>query len=210
MKDEITGTGVSGYGFSEFKPGWDQAAIDKALTTYRTSVGEKDVLGEKLWVLIRSEVMIKLRMKLKGDIAKEEGELAALKEFKRRLEKGTIEYISKKYIGFICQTAVRFVISRQIKIISLDSEDQLVKTTPNDICNLLVGRNVRYADLYFCLDKLSTDDRRLLDFHHFDGFQLEETAQKLGIEHDTARKRHSRAIIKLRKCLENQASGGWS
>lgn len=193
-----------------FKLRWDQAAIDKALSSYHASSENKESLCEELWCLIQSEVLSRLGKKLKGDIILEEAEFAASKDFQRRLENGSVKFLTKGYIPFICDTAVRFVLSRQVRIMPVDEQDddRARFEIPDSRSNPEKLPKVRYADLYFCMEKLTPDDKRLLELHHFEGFGLEETAKELGVEHDSARKRHSRAIIKLKQCLESQTIKG--
>ena len=51
--------------------------------------------------------------------------------------------------------------------------------------------------------RLSEQDREILLMFNFEGLTSQETGLILGIEAATARKRHGRALIRLRKCLLN-------
>ncbi|HIC23750.1 MAG TPA: sigma-70 family RNA polymerase sigma factor, partial [Planctomycetes bacterium] len=53
-----------------------------------------------------------------------------------------------------------------------------------------------------CLDMLSDDDREMLRWIDEDDLGYEEAARRLSVNIDAARRRHSRAIARLRKFAE--------
>ncbi|MDC0852926.1 sigma-70 family RNA polymerase sigma factor [Planctomycetota bacterium] len=59
-----------------------------------------------------------------------------------------------------------------------------------------------------CLDMLGDDDRELLRWVDEDGLEYEECARRLSVNIDAARRRHSRAIARLRKFADAVRSGG--
>jgi RNA polymerase sigma factor (sigma-70 family) len=190
-------------------PGWDQAAIDRILSELKVASEDREILIERLWWMVRGEVMHNLRMKLRNDIMVEEAEFAALREFNRRLKTGVIGFLNQSYMKYIANTAIRFVAHRKAKLVAFESGNSTVRTQPGREKDPEEG-SLRYADLYYCIEKLNQEEKRLLGFHHVDDLGLEEVASKIGASHDATRKRHSRILIKLRLCLEGLGEGGWS
>ena len=187
---------------------WNQPEINSTLVRYKASTHHRDLLAEQLWWMVRDEVMMNLRRSIRDDIAVEEAEFIALKELTRRLEGGKVKFISRKYIRFITKTAVRFVMNRRGRMESTDNTDSRSLTidrgqkSPQE-------KALRYADLYFCMEKLSAEERRLVNLHHGDDMKLDKVAELMEVRHDTLRKRHSRILSKLRECLESLGMRGW-
>lgn len=182
---------------------WNQKSIDKALANYH-SESVKDLMLEDIWSLIRKEIYRNLKIHFNDEISLDDAEFIAFKELKRRLEKGSIKYLSKTYVGFIAKSAIQYVCNRRKRLVSFDLEKgsgQILrsKNSPPD-----QRRFIKYADLYICLEKLPHKEMQVIKLHHFNNFKLEDVASELGIEHQTARKRHSRILEELRKCLERQ------
>jgi len=194
------------YGSILKTPEWNQESLDKALENYYSELSVKDLMFEKLWLLLRSEIHKNLKIRLKDEISLDDAEFIALKELRRRLEKGSIKYLSKTYVSYIAKTAIQYVNNRRRRFVSIDMEKNSElffqsRNSPPD-----QKRFIKYADLYICLEKLPRKELELVKLHHFSDFKLEDVATELGIEHDTARKRHNRIIAELRKCLETQKS----
>lgn len=57
-------------------------------------------------------------------------------------------------------------------------------------------------DLQRCLDRLSSDDRQLLDAKHVAGQTLDEIATHTGAKLNTVKSRYHRALLQLRACLK--------
>jgi len=55
--------------------------------------------------------------------------------------------------------------------------------------------------VYDCIDELSENARAMIERHYTRGETLAQIARDIGIQPDTCRKRHERAIERLRKCL---------
>lgn len=51
------------------------------------------------------------------------------------------------------------------------------------------------------LNKLSSDDRKIVELRHYEGYSLKEIANMLGIKYETVKKRLQRAYKKLRTML---------
>jgi len=193
----------------EQKHSWNQKEINSTLARYRASTHCRDLVAEQLWWIVRDEVMMNLRRSLRDDIAVEEAEFIALKELTKRLEGGKVKFISRKYIRFITKSAVRFVISRRGRMESADSTDSRSLITDRGQKSPQ-ERAFRYADLYFCMEKLTQEERRLVNLHHGDDMKLDKVAELMEVRHDTLRKRHSRILSKLRECLESLGMRGWA
>jgi len=188
---------------------WNQKAIDNALTDYKRAFTGREIVFEKLCGLLRAEVVLNLKAELKNDIAIEEAEFASFRELERRLQKGKIKFLSKRYVKqYICSTAMRFVRKRHARVVPIDSGEGYTYQLKDQSAGPHEKGWLNHTDLYFCLKKLGRTEVKLLELHHFEGFKLDETAKRLKIQHDTARKRHSRALKKLRLCLEGLIGGG--
>ena len=188
---------------------WNQKAIDNALDDYKRAFTGREIVFEKLCGLLRAEVVLNLKAELKDDIAIEEAEFASFRELERRLQKGKIKFLSKKYMKqYICSTAIRFVRQRHARVVSTDSGEGSVHQLEDPSAGPHEKGWLNHTDLYFCLKKLGGTEVKLLELHHFEGIKLDETAKRLKIQHDTARQRHSRALRKLRLCLEGLIAGG--
>jgi RNA polymerase sigma factor (sigma-70 family) len=193
------------------KPSWDQAAIDRALVNYRTTAHGRDVVCEQLWWLIRDEVMLNLKAELKDEMAADEAEFIALLNLRHRLEKGSIKSLSKAYIRrFVCKTATRFIWKHRPIFVDFEAENSPAGNISDSRFDPSVQESMRYADLYYCFEKLNPNEKQLLQVHHYQDMKLEDVAKELGIDHAAARKRHSRALEKLRDCLKKTSTGGWS
>lgn len=206
-------------GHTEHEPGlngavlstgtWNQKAIDNKLNDYKRAFTGREIVFEQLCRMLRAEVVLNLKAELKNDIAIEEAEFASFRELERRLQKGKIKFLSKKYVKqYICSTAIRFVRQRHVKIVPLDSGEGITYQLEDPSAGPHEKDWLNHTDLYFCLKKLGRTEVKLLELHHFEGFKLDETAKRLKIQHDTARKRHGRALKKLRLCLEELIGGG--
>ena len=190
---------------------WDQAAIDRILADYRAMPHGREVACERLWWLIRDEVMFNLKAELRDEAAVDEAEFIALMDFRRRLESGSIKSLSKIYIrNFICKTATRFIWKHRPLFVDFEAEDSPASNISDNRFDPSLQKGIRYADLYFCFEKLGAKEKQLLHLHHYEDMKLEEIANELEIDHAAARKRHSRAIEKLRECLNKTGIGGWS
>ncbi len=205
-------------GHTEHEPGlngavlstgtWNQKAIDNALSDYKRAYTGREIIFEQLCGLLRAEVVLNLKAELKNDIAIEEAEFASFRELERRLQKGKIKFLSKKYVKqYICSTATRFVRQRHAKVVPIDSGEGHTHQLEDSSAGPHEKGWLNYTDLYFCLKKLGSTEVKLLELHHFKGFKLDETAKRLKIQHDTARKRHGRALRKLWLCLEGLIGG---
>ena len=188
---------------------WNQKAIDNALSDYKRAFTGREIVFEQLRGLLRAEVVLNLKAELKNDIAIEEAELASFRELERRLQKDKIKFLSKKYVKqYICSTAIRFVRRRHAKVVPIDYGEGQAQQLEDPSSGPHEKGWLNYTDLYFCIKKLNRPEVELLELHHFEGFKLDETAKRLRIQHDTARKRHGRALKKLRLCLEGLIGGG--
>ena len=56
-----------------------------------------------------------------------------------------------------------------------------------------------FGDLYEKLKMLEKDERELIYLVHWDGYNLKEIAEILGVSHANARKKYSRTIKKLKQ-----------
>lgn len=192
------------------KSNWDQAAVDKALASFYAASDDRDIQFERLWLLVQDEIMRILKMELRSDIAVDEAGYMALEEFRHRLESGVIKFLKRAYLRrYICSTAVRIIRKRQHIHIDFTSGNAPPNEPIDFSSNPSEKANFRFADLYFCLEKLSPRDKQLLHLHHFEDKNLEDIAKVLNMQHDAVRKAHSRALKKLRICLEGLNSGGW-
>ena len=195
---------------SKKSPNWDQVAINGVLAEYQEVLTGKELLAEELVRLVKSEIEMNLRMELRNDVAVNEAEFIAIREFHRRLERGKIKFLSKFYIKkYICATAISFVRRKHARLVPLDdgnavSKGELASREPHPAA----VKMIKHADLYFCLQKLKPDEGRLVMLHHYKGMEFNEVAERMGITSTTARKRHSRVLSKLRLCLERFGKAG--
>jgi len=65
----------------------------------------------------------------------------------------------------------------------------------------LAERLEHVDSVYDCIDELSENARAMIERHYTRGETLAQIARDIGIQPDTCRKRHERAIERLRKCL---------
>ena len=197
-------------GFALVSRHWDQAEISRALSGYLSALSDREYAFEILFRLVRSEIVTRLKTEFRDDIALEEAEYAAIRELKRRIDNGNVRFLTRSYMTYVCSSAARFVRKYRMKLSSMGSGEKSCFEIEDSKGGPEHSRAIKFADLYFCFEKLTRGERELIRLHHNEGKKLSEAANDLGIGHDAARKRHSIAIGKLRKCLKTLDSGGWS
>lgn len=60
-----------------------------------------------------------------------------------------------------------------------------------------------YGDLYAVMKNLDDDSQSIIKLFYWEGYNLKEISQILGIKPATIRKKHSRAIKKMKKLIED-------
>jgi hypothetical protein len=189
---------------------WNQAAINRAMEAYHESPWDHEMHCETLWCLIKDEVLGYLRMELKNDIAVEEAEFASRCELNRRLKVGTVKFLTKVYVRkYICGRGMQFIRNRPIQV-DFEADDSPFKNFADSRPGPDDAESVRYADLYFCFEKLTDGEKRMVKLHLINEMRLDEVAALMKMSHDAVRKQNSRAMDKLKLCLEKFGTGGWS
>jgi len=187
-------------------PEWDQATIDGLVSRYNRAKDGREVIAEEICWMTRRKIIMNLRRVLRDDIALDEAEFAAIRELKRRLKNG-VGYIRKRLIGYVTDTAIRFVVKRRTRLVSMDEEGSRAANTATSENNP-EEKAAGYADLYGCLARLESDERKILELHDVTGLSLQEIAEEIGTSYDAMRKRHSRIINKMKKCITEHRRRG--
>ena len=90
------------------------------------------------------------------------------------------------------------MISKECDSVCLDTIDHTIITNNLSI----LSKEELFGDLYEELNKLSNEEIHIIYLIYWEGYNLKEIAEILGITYSSARQKHSRAIKKLKaKCV---------
>lgn len=67
--------------------------------------------------------------------------------------------------------------------------------------NASLFKEEMFGDLYSAIKELNIDEQRIIEMYYWEGYQLKEIAEILGIQYSTVKQKHKRLLKKLKNIL---------
>ena len=67
--------------------------------------------------------------------------------------------------------------------------------------NIILLQEEMFGDLYSAIKELNDDEQKIIEMYYWEGYQLKEIAEILGIQYSTVKQKHKRLLKKLKNIL---------